>query len=157
MAVRIAPASSAADLARVAAMFRDYAASLGIDLAYQDFEREVQTLPGAYAPPAGALLLAWSEADAPLGCVGLRPMRDDGACEMKRLYVTPQARGLGVGRALLEAVLTEARRLGYREMRLDTLPTMHAAIAMYRQSGFVPIEPYYDTAPAGTLFLSRLL
>ena len=138
-------------------MFRAYAASLPIDLGYQDFETELSTLPGKYAAPGGALLLARDAAGAAIGCVALRPMADAGCCEMKRLYVAPAARGLGLGRALLDAILAEAVRLGYREIRLDTLPTMVEAIAMYRRHGFTPIAAYYATAPAGTLFLGRTL
>jgi ribosomal protein S18 acetylase RimI-like enzyme len=153
-AFTIRAASALDDLASVRALFQAYAASLPVDLGYQDFATELATLPGAYGPPGGALLIARNRAGEPLGCVGLRPLRDD-ACEMKRLYVDPAARGLGLGRALMAAVVAEATRLGYREIRLDTLPTMRAAIAMYHAAGFAPIPPYYDTAPAGTLFLGR--
>jgi ribosomal protein S18 acetylase RimI-like enzyme len=153
----ITSAVSAADLDVVAHLFRAYAAALGVDLAYQDFETELATLPGKYASPAGALLIARDTQGAPLGCVGLRPMTVEGCCEMKRLYVSPSARGLGLGRALFQAILAEAERLGYREIRLDTLPTMTEAIALYRNAGFEPIAPYYDTAPAGTIFMRRLL
>jgi ribosomal protein S18 acetylase RimI-like enzyme len=153
----LASAVSGADLDVVAHLFRAYAAALGVDLSYQDFEAELATLPGKYAPPAGALLLARDRQGAPLGCVGLRPMTSEGCCEMKRLYVSPAARGLGLGRALLQATLVEAARIGYREIRLDTLPTMTEAIALYRRAGFESTEPYYDTAPAGTIFMRRLL
>jgi ribosomal protein S18 acetylase RimI-like enzyme len=153
-AFTIEAARSAPDVAAVAALFRAYAGELPVDLAYQGFATEVASLPGPYAPPAGALLLARAGDGRALGCVGLRPL-GEGWGEMKRLYVAPAARGLGLGRALLAAVLDEARRLGYREVRLDTLPTMSEAIAMYRRAGFTPIAPYYDGAPDGTLFLAR--
>jgi ribosomal protein S18 acetylase RimI-like enzyme len=156
-AFQITPAASPDDLDAVAALFRAYAASLGVDLGYQDFETEVTTLPGKYAAPAGALLIAHDGGGVPVGCVGLRPMLADGCCEMKRLYVAPAARGLRLGRALLDAVVAEAARLGYREIRLDTLPTMVEAIAIYRRAGFTPIAPYYDTAPRGTIFFARAL
>jgi ribosomal protein S18 acetylase RimI-like enzyme len=152
----IAAVSSPDDLDAVRVLFRAYAASLPVDLGYQDFATELATLPGKYGPPGGALLIARNPAGQPLGCVGLRPLAD-GACEMKRLYVDPAARGLGLGRALMDAVVAEATRRRYPEIRLDTLPTMTAAIAMYRAAGFAPIAPYYDTAPAGTLFLGRRL
>jgi ribosomal protein S18 acetylase RimI-like enzyme len=155
-AFTIAPAGAPVDLDDVRMLFRAYAASLPVDLGYQDFATELSTLPGKYGPPAGALLLARDRSGAAIGCVGLRPLAA-GACEMKRLYVAPAARGLGLGRALMAAVLAEGTRLGYRTIRLDTLPTMTAAIAMYRAAGFEPIAPYYDTAPAGTLFLGRAL
>lgn len=152
----IAPVASAADLDAARALFQAYAASLPVDLAYQGFATELATLPGKYGPPGGALLIAWNRGGEPLGCVGLRLLAD-GVCEMKRLYVDPAARGSGLGRALMAAVLAEAAKLGYREIRLDTLPTMSAAIAMYRRAGFEAVAPYYDGAPEGTLFLGRRL
>lgn len=140
-----------------ARLFDAYAASLGVDLAYQDFATELATLPGKYAPPAGELLLARDPEGTPLGCAALRPLGQDGCCELKRLYVVPEARSMGLGKALLDAVLETAVRIGYREIRLDTLPDMSAALALYRQAGFVPIAPYYDTPLAGTRFLGRRL
>ncbi|HEY0833445.1 MAG TPA: GNAT family N-acetyltransferase [Azospirillum sp.] len=154
---RIAPARSAEDLEAVARLFGAYAASLDIDLSYQDFAAELAGLPGKYAPPAGALLIARDGPGEPLGCVGLRPIAPDGCCEMKRLYVAPRGRGLGLGQALVDAVVGEAARIGYREMRLDTLPTMAAALALYGKAGFRPTAPYYDTPVAGTIFLARPL
>lgn len=153
----IAPATATGDLAAVAELFRAYATSLDVDLAYQGFEEELRTLPGKYAPPRGALLLARAPAGAALGCVALRPMDDPAQCEMKRLYVASEGRGSGLGRALVDAVIAEARRIGYREMRLDSLPTMTAAIALYRAWGFQEIPPYYETPVAGTVFLRRYL
>ncbi len=138
-------------------MFDAYTVSLGIDLAFQGLAAERADLPGRYARPAGVLLLARGRAGAPLGCVGLRPVPPDGCCEMKRLYVAPRGRGLGLGRALVEAVIAEAVRIGYRHMRLDTLPGMGGAIALYREAGFLPIAPYYETPLDGTIFLERCL
>lgn len=152
-AFRIRPACSAADLAAVAALFEGYAASLPVDLGYQDFAAELAGLPGKYAPPHGALLLASDEAGAPLGCVALRPLPPHGRCEMKRLFLTPAARGSGLGRALAQAVITAARDRGYRELVLDTLPSMTAAIALYEAMGFRRIAPYYAPTPDGTIFL----
>lgn len=151
-AFEIRPAA-AADLADAARLFQAYAASLPVDLDYQDFAGELADLPGKYAPPDGALLLARGQAGEAIGCVGLRPLADPGACEMKRLYVSPGGRGLGLGRALMQAVTDQARRQGYREMRLDTLPTMAAAQGLYRQAGFEVIPPYYDTPIEGTVFM----
>lgn len=151
--ISITPASSADDLAIITDLFKAYSTSLGIDLSYQDFESELASLPGKYAPPAGALFLARDESNSPLGCVALRPLSDEGACEMKRLYVAPEGRGRGIGKALMLAVIGEARKKGYREMCLDTLPTMGTAQAMYRGAGFEPMEAYYATPVAGTLFL----
>jgi ribosomal protein S18 acetylase RimI-like enzyme len=150
--ITITPVSSVDDLAIITDLFKAYALSLPIDLSYQDFESELAGLPGKYAPPAGELLLARDESNSPLGCVALRPLLI-GVCEMKRLYVAPQGRGRGIGKALMIAVINEARKKGYREMRLDTLPSMATAQAMYRGAGFEPMEPYYATAIAGTLFL----
>ena len=149
----LASATSSADLQAVAGLMRAYADWLGIDLSFQDFEAELTTLPGKYAPPAGALLLARLSDGEAVGCVALRPLPEAGCCEMKRLYVAPEGRGLGLGRRLAEAIIAEARRRGYREMRLDTLPSMESAIAIYRRLGFVDMEPYYDTPVPGTVFL----
>ncbi|MFZ5690892.1 MAG: GNAT family N-acetyltransferase [Pseudomonadota bacterium] len=147
--------ATVSDLADVARLFRDYAASLSVDLAYQDFESEVASLPGKYAPPRGALLLARDAAGKPSGCVALRPIEPAGCCEMKRLYVSPSARGSGLGARLVEEILREAKRAGYREMRLDTLPDMHAAQSLYRRSGFEEMPPYYDSPVGGTVFMRR--
>jgi len=151
--------STDGDLASTVVIFREYAASLDVDLCFQNFDAELASLPGEYAPPAGQLLLAFVDG-ALAGCGALRRFADAddaNACEMKRLYVSPPGRGLGLGRALVDAIIREAERIGYHEMRLDSLPTMVEAIALYRKTGFVPIEPYYDTPVAGTVFLSRPL
>ncbi len=153
----IAGVRTAQDVSDIAELFRVYAASLDVDLAYQDFDAELAGLPGAYAPPTGALLLARGSDGQSLGCVALRPMAETGCCEMKRLFVTANARELGLGRALVAAVVSAAEAAGYREIRLDSLPSMSAAIALYRQCGFVAMAPYYDTPVAGTVFLRREL
>jgi ribosomal protein S18 acetylase RimI-like enzyme len=154
---RILPATTSAGLAAAATLFRAYAASLPIDLGYQDFEAELAALPGKYAPPSGALLLARGSQSEALGCVALRPLGENGVCEMKRLYIDPAARGLGLGKALAEAILNEAVRLGYTQMRLDTLPSMQAALALYASFGFERINAYYDTPVADTVFLAKQL
>jgi len=141
----------------VAALFAAYAASLPVDLGYQDFTAELAALPGKYAPPAGALILARLADGTAVGCVGLRSLTAEGCCEMKRLYLTDAARGTGLGRALTLAIVARARAIGYRELRLDTLPSMAAAIALYRQLGFVEIAPYYAPTPPGTLFMALRL
>ncbi len=135
------------DLEEVRVLLLEYAASLAIPLDFQNFDRELAELPGAYAPPRGVVLLARG-----LGCVALRPF-DDTTCELKRLYVRPQARGSGLGRALVEEVVAEARRLQYARMRLDTLPTMVAAQALYEQLGFHEIAAYTSNPVAGARFL----
>ncbi|MEP6830615.1 MAG: GNAT family N-acetyltransferase [Rhizomicrobium sp.] len=152
-AFAINPVRSPEDLAATRTLFEAYAASLGINLSYQNFIEEMAAMPGKYAPPKGELLLARSSDGAPLGCVGLRPLENK-RCEMKRLYVTPQGRGLGLGKALAERIVEEARRSGYREMRLDTLPSLTAAIALYDSMGFARIAAYYDTPIPGTIFMA---
>jgi ribosomal protein S18 acetylase RimI-like enzyme len=146
------------DLKDAIFLFEEYAKSLGIDLSFQDFASEMASMPGKYAPPNGSLLLARVNMTvAAIGCVGLRPLGSNGVCEMKRLYVEPSGRGLGVGKALAVAVIEEAKRLGYNAMRLDTLPTMVSARKLYKSLGFREISPYYDTPIQGTIFLELSL
>jgi GNAT superfamily N-acetyltransferase len=135
------------DMEEVRALLREYAASLPFALDFQDFDDELAGLPGAYAPPRGALLLARGA-----GCVGLRPI-DATTCEMKRLYVRPSARGTGLGRRLAEAIVAEGRRLGYSHMRLDTVPGMDSAQSLYERLGFYEIGAYRPNPIAGARFL----
>jgi ribosomal protein S18 acetylase RimI-like enzyme len=144
-----------ADLDDVRSLLREYADALGVPLEFQEFDREVAELPGAYTPPGGALLVAHSATEA-VGCVALREF-EPGICELKRLYVRPAARGTGLGRQLAEAALAEARELGYRRVRLDTLPGMDAAQLLYEQLGFRQIEAYRFNPIAGTRFLELAL
>ena len=139
-----------ADLAAVRTLFREYADGLGVDLSFQGFEEELASLPGAYARPRGRLLIA-EHAGEIRGCVAMRPLGL--ACEMKRLYVRPSARGTGLGTALVAAIVAAARDSGYAAMRLDTLPTMASARAMYAAFGFREIAPYRHNPVAGTSFL----
>jgi GNAT superfamily N-acetyltransferase len=139
------------DIEEVRALVREYAASLPFALDFQDFDRELNELPGDYAPPQGALLLARGA-----GCVALRPI-DETTCEMKRLYVRPSARGTGLGRRLAEAAITEARTLGYKRMRLDTVPGMDSAQSLYEQLGFEDIAPYRSNPIPGARFLELQL
>jgi ribosomal protein S18 acetylase RimI-like enzyme len=155
--MRPEPIHTPADFADVVRLFHAYAASLPVDLSYQDFAGEVAALPGSYAPPRGRILIARDARGTAVGCVALRPIAPDGTCEMKRLYVAPEARGQGLGARLVEAIVGEAEAIGYREMRLDTLPTMTGAIALYRRMGFAPMAPYYDTPIVGTLFMRRTI
>jgi ribosomal protein S18 acetylase RimI-like enzyme len=132
-------------------LLEEYAASIGFDLAFQGFERELNDLPGEYAPPHGALLVARVGAEA-VGCAGLRPL-GPGVCELKRLYVRPGNRRSGAGRALTEAAIAAGRTLGYERMRLDTVPSMEAARALYRSLGFREIEPYRYNPIPGTAYM----
>jgi ribosomal protein S18 acetylase RimI-like enzyme len=149
-------AAEARDIGEIADLFRAYGAHIGVDLSYQGFADELATLPGKYAPPRGQLLIARDASGTAIGCVALRPLVTPDCCEMKRLFVSAQGRGRGLGRALTGAVVAEAAKLGYAELRLDTLPSMHEAIALYRKLGFAPIAPYY-AAREGTLFMALSL
>ena len=149
----IGPAQSGADTETAIRLFKEYAETLGTDLTFQDFEAEISTFPGKYAPPSGRILLAYDNEDEPLGCVALRALPPQGCCEMKRLYVLLRGRGSGVGRALVHAIIQEAKRIGYSRMRLDTLPDMVAAQALYRKAGFEETIAYYDTPLASTVFM----
>lgn len=153
--MHIIPASIPADLPALTSLFRAYAAELPIDLGYQGFDAELASLPGKYAPPRGALLIARDGAQA-LGCVAMRPL-EQSVVEMKRLYVSPAGRGHGAGKALARAIVDAARAAGYREMRLDTLDTMHEAQKLYRALGFTERGPYYDTPIPNTVFMSLAL
>jgi putative acetyltransferase len=151
----IRPAECPRDLDAVVGIFREYIASPTVDLGFQDYERELARLPGAYAPPGGCLLLAWQGA-AVVGCAALRRV-DTVTAEMKRVYLRPVARGTGLGRRLVLAVLTEARRLGFRRVCLDVLPEFTAAQRLYRSLGFVPAAPVSFNPVPGTLFLALAL
>jgi ribosomal protein S18 acetylase RimI-like enzyme len=154
--VTIVDATGAVDeVLMVRCLFEEYAASLGIDLCFQGFEQELAGLPGSYAPPQGRLLLAREDGQM-AGCIALRPL-EPGTCEMKRLFVRPAFRTHGIGRVLVDRLIQEARRAGYRQMRLDTLPSMATALALYRRLGFREIAPYYKNPVEGAVFLELAL
>ncbi len=148
--------ATAADLDDIRALFREYAASLPIDLCFQGFDEELAGLPGKYAAPQGALLIAHGPGGETLGCVALRPL-EGATCEMKRLYTRPAARGTGLGKALVAAIMAEGRKAGYTAMRLDTLPSMVPAIRLYEAAGFRAVPSYYDTPIGETLFFEAAL
>ena len=153
--LKITEAVTDAKIERARTLFSEYADSLGFDLSFQDFDEELRTLPGDYARPKGCLLLAACRGQA-AGCVALRPLEEK-ICEMKRLYVRPQFRGLGIGRALAEAVIRQARELGYSRMRLDTVPSMAAARALYASLGFEPMGSYRYNPIEGAVFMELKL
>jgi putative acetyltransferase len=148
----IAQARTPAEVARVRDLFLEYAQSLSFSLCFQSFEQELKGLPGDYAPPEGRLLLAEYQGEL-AGCVALHKL-EPGICEMKRLYLRPKFRGKGLGRALGEALISEARTIGYRRMRLDTVePMMRTAVALYRRLGFREVAPYRANPIDGALYM----
>lgn len=152
-ALALAPARGTDDLAAVRTLFREYADWLGLPDCFQAFDEELAALPRPYEPPAGELLLA-RIGGGPAGVVGVRPL-GDGTAEMKRLWVRPAFRGRGLGRLLTEAAMEIAATRGYRALRLDTLPTLRAAMALYRTLGFVDTPPYLDRHPEGAVCMAR--
>jgi putative acetyltransferase len=154
--MRLEQATTAAQMAQVRELFLEYAESLGFSLCFQGFDKELAELPGDYAPPQGRLLLAEYQG-LPAACVALHQL-EPGICEMKRLYLRPAYRGKGLGRRLAEAIISEARAIGYKRMRLDTVePLMTDAVALYRKLGFRQIDPYRPNPQAGTLYMELVL
>ncbi len=153
-AARIVPAATPAQIEQARALFLEYAQWLGFSLCFQGFDKELAELPWEYAPPSGRLLLAYAEGQGePAGCVGLHQL-EESVCEMKRLYVRPAFHGQGLGRRLAEAAIAEARAIGYRKMRLDTIAEkMQAAVALYRALGFREIAPYRKNPIASALYM----
>jgi GNAT superfamily N-acetyltransferase len=152
----IKPARSKPELIATAALFRAYSQSLAIDLSHQGFAQEVAALPGVYSPPGGELILA-KRGDHVLGCIALRPLEPPRVAEIKRLYVRPQMRGIGVGLALVAAAGDAARALGYVQIKLDTLPGMEEAVALYEKAGFGAIAPYGSHPYPGLVTMGKVL
>jgi len=172
--VDLVPAYADVFLPYVRELFREYSASIEVDLCFQNFEQELADLPGRYAPPTGRLLLAKVGGEI-AGCIALRPIvggcgsacgdadglpphvGNENVCEMKRLYVRPPFRGQGIGRVLAREVIAAARKIGYTHMRLDTLGSMKEAIALYESLGFRRIAPYYHNPSACAVFMELAL
>lgn len=139
------------DLIIVRDLFKEYASSLGFDLCFQNFDKEIAELPGEYVPPDGRLIIAKYKSEI-VGCVALKKLSNS-VCEMKRLYIKPEYRGKGIGRALVNFIINEAHEIGYTFMRLDTVPAMNQAISLYRSIGFYEIEPYRYNPIPGAMYL----
>jgi putative acetyltransferase len=152
MSMKIVQAATETELETARVLFREYAAALNVDLCFQGFTAELAGLPGPYSPPRGRLLIAWSGSEA-AGCVALRPMGKAGVCELKRLFVREGFRGKGLGRKMTEAIIAEAKGIGFVSMRLDTLPSLQAATKLYESLGFVRRSAYYDTPLSETIFM----
>jgi len=151
--IEIVQAENESDVSAVRELFREYEAWLGLDLCFQGFEEELRTLPGRYRAPDGGLFLTLVDG-RPAGCIALRKF-EEGVCEMKRLYVRPGNRGLGLGKSLVKKLIGSARDIGYRRLLLDTYPPkMEQAVLMYRSFGFIEIAPYYDNPNSETLFMA---
>lgn len=152
LVMEIRPAKTSSEVESARRLFVDYQTELGIDLCFQGFTQELATLPGDYASPRGILLVAWEDGSAH-GCVAVRSLEQPGIAELKRLYVCPRARGRGLGERLARAAVSFARQVGYERVRLDTLPSMARAQALYRSLGFVAIEPYRDNPVPGATYM----
>ena len=137
-------------------LFEAYARELEVDLSFQNFEDELEELENMYSRPDGILFIAYSENGEPVGCFGLRKLEET-TCELKRMYIRKESRGLGLGRLLLEKSFEVGRMLGYQRMRLDTLPRLKAAISLYKRSGFYEIEPYRYNPISEASFYEKLL
>ena len=150
--LRLTQARTPSEIQQARELFKEYEAGLGISLCFQNFDQELANLPGDYAPPQGRLLLA-REFDQVMGCIALRPLGPT-TCEMKRLFVRPEYRDRGLGRILVEAIIEEARKIGYTHMRLDTIADrMDRAVALYKSIGFVEIPPYRNNPVDSATFL----
>jgi GNAT superfamily N-acetyltransferase len=154
--LNIVEAITTKDYEIAAMLFGEYAEKLGVDLGFQDFNRELANIEQVYGRPAGVLFLAYENQQHSLGCFGIRKLGDN-ICELKRMYLREEARGLGYGKALLAFALQQGRDLGYQKMRLDTLPDMQQAIRLYEKMGFYDIPAYRHNPIAGTRFMEALL
>ena len=153
----VQPARGTRDIEDVRRLFKAYASWLNVDLQFQNFADELDSLPGRYEPPKGEILLVRDSGDIAVGCVAFRPLQSETICEMKRLYIVPDARRYGLGRMLVDEIIRIATQSGYKEMRLDTLQYMDRAIDLYKQSGFQVIQPYYANPLSNVVYLAKAL
>ncbi len=154
--VKLIQAISSEEIEAIKSLFIEYAESLNFSLCFQDFDKEIESLPGKYSPPEGSLILAKIENEF-AGCIALKKI-EDGICEMKRLYVKPSHRGKQIGKILVEKIISDAKEIGYKSMRLDTVEgKMDSAIALYKEFGFKKIEKYYTNPEPHTLYMELLL
>ena len=154
--IMIYPATTESEIAEVRKLFVEYANSLGFSLCFQGFDKELESLPGQYTPPAGRLFLSAHNSRI-AGCIALKPL-DPTTCEMKRLYLRDEFRGLGLGRIMALKLIEEARKIGYRTMMLDTIEDkMKSAVSLYRSLGFIPCPPYYHNPIEGVLYMELKL
>ena len=152
----ITRAESQQDLEDIRSLFRAYEHETGLDLCFQNFEEELATLPGKYGPPDGKLIIVRDENERAVACAAIRSL-EQGACELKRLYVRPDARGARLGERLTLALIEDAKQLGYSEMKLDTLPSMGTAVSLYRKLGFQDCPAYYRNPLDGVVYMSLKL
>ncbi len=149
-------ANSVEDYQLAVGLFKEYAAQLGVDLEFQNFSSELEKMELHYTRPKGVLIIAYNEKYLPIGCFGIRNFENT-TCELKRMYLRKEARGLGIGKLLLEKSISIGKELGYKSMRLDTLPTMQAAIGLYKKMGFYEIAPYRYNPIKGTKYFEIIL
>jgi putative acetyltransferase len=158
IAINVATSSDLDDVRTLMRHYNAFLGTLGVNLCFQDFDRELDALPGKYTPPYGALWIARNAQQTPVGIIAVKPLDEPGACEMKRLWVEPAAQGTGLGRSLAEVSIAFARRAGYRIMKLDTLGNrMHSAVALYRKLGFVETEAYVHNPEQDVLYMQLAL
>jgi len=138
---KLIEAKSTKDFKTAVQLFKEYASQIGVDLEFQDFNKEIENIESQYSRPKGILFVARNDKNAPLGCFAIRELKAR-ICELKRMYLKKEARGLGIGRKMLDESIEIGKELGYKKMRLDTLPEMHAAITLYQKAGFYEIAPY---------------
>ncbi|UGU15165.1 GNAT family N-acetyltransferase [Sinomicrobium kalidii] len=156
IAPQLREATTEKDYETATSLFKEYAVGIGVDLEFQNFNEEIKTIKSQYSRPGGILFIAFDAEENPLGCFGIRKL-DTGICELKRMYLKEEARGRGLGKRFLVKAIRTAEELGYKKMRLDTLPDMRAAIGLYKKMGFYEIRPYRFNPVPGTKYMEIML